>query len=145
MKDHESDTARDVRVSGTISSLAVSIRRATGSFLLTVFILAFAILLTGRLARAENLPMFRGNTAHTGVYDAAGVPSLWHVKWTFHAEGQLISSPAVSGDVVYVGSTAGFLYAVDRAIGHIEIIRAERTKLGLVCADLVYPGNVAVD
>jgi outer membrane protein assembly factor BamB len=61
--------------------------------------------------------MFRGNNAHTGVYEAAGVPSLSHMKWTFHANGQLISSPAVAEDAVYIGSTAGILYAVDRRTG----------------------------
>ncbi len=61
--------------------------------------------------------MFRGNPEHTGFYDAAGVAKFSGVKWTFHAEGQLISSPAVDGAVVYVGSTGGNLYAVDRETG----------------------------
>ena len=70
-----------------------------------------------RSARSESVAMFRGSLAHTGVYNAAGVPSFSQAKWTFHAKGQLISSPAVAGETIYVGSTAGILYAVDRATG----------------------------
>ena len=61
--------------------------------------------------------MFRGNSEHSGVYEAAGVPSFTGVKWTFHAKGELISSPAVDAGAIYVGSTGGFLYAIDRATG----------------------------
>jgi outer membrane protein assembly factor BamB len=114
MKDHESDIARAVRPPDVFAG---SYRRVSSSLLFAFFILEFAILLLTRSARSENLPMFRGNNAHTGVYEAAGVPALSHVKWTFHAKGQLISSPAVAEDAVYIGSTAGILYAVDRGTG----------------------------
>ena len=76
-----------------------------------------AALLLAVPARSQDASMFRGDLAHSGVYRAAGVPSFSHVKWTFHAKGQLISSPAVDGATIYVGSTGGFLYAVDRAAG----------------------------
>lgn len=61
--------------------------------------------------------MFRGNPNHTGVYDAIGVPKLTGVKWKFHTNGYVISSPAVANDTAYVGSTDGYLYAVDLATG----------------------------
>jgi len=61
--------------------------------------------------------MFRGNAQHSGVYEATGVAKLKGVKWTFHAQGELISSPAVDGTTLYVGSTGGLLYAVDRETG----------------------------
>lgn len=61
--------------------------------------------------------MFRGNLAHSGVYDAEGIAAFTKVKWTFRTSGQVISSPAVSGGTVYVGSTDGSLYAVDRETG----------------------------
>lgn len=61
--------------------------------------------------------MFRGSTEHSGVYDAPGAPNFTKTKWTFHAKGMLIASPAVDGATVYVGSTAGLFYAVDRASG----------------------------
>src|ERR1700757_3402329 len=61
---------------------------------------------------AVDAPTFRGDARHTGVYDAAGVPKLNGVKWTFHTEGRVIASPAIHGDTVYVGSTGGILYAI---------------------------------
>src|ERR1035438_4758976 len=76
-----------------------------------------AALLLALPAAGQDASMFRGDLAHTGVYGAAGVPSFSHVKWTFHVKGQLISSPAVDGETIYIGSTGGFLYAVDRAAG----------------------------
>ena len=61
--------------------------------------------------------MFRGNLAHTGVYNAAGVPKFSQIKWKFHTDGQVISSPAVANGMVFVGSTDGNLYAVDLESG----------------------------
>ena len=61
--------------------------------------------------------MFRGNPGHTGVYDAVGVPKLTGVKWKFHTNGYVISSPAVANGTAYVGSTDGNLYAVNLADG----------------------------
>ncbi len=61
--------------------------------------------------------MFRGNLAHTGVYNAVGVQKFSKIKWKFHTDGQVISSPAVAGGTVYVGSTDGSRYAVDLASG----------------------------
>lgn len=82
--------------------------------------LSFAILMLAALpgfCTDQATPMFRGNPEHSGVYPAVGVPQFNAVKWTFHALGQVISSPAVDGGTVYVGSTSGNLYAVDRATG----------------------------
>ena len=69
------------------------------------------------LTFATDSTTFRGDASHTGVYDAAGVPKLTGVKWTFKTAGQVIASPAVHGDKLYVGSTAGILYALDRSAG----------------------------
>jgi eukaryotic-like serine/threonine-protein kinase len=85
--------------------------RYAGIFGLAMFALAPVA------ALAADSASFRGNAQHTGVYDAAGVPKFGGVKWTFKTEGQVIASPAVHGDTVYVGSTGGTLYAIDRATG----------------------------
>lgn len=61
--------------------------------------------------------MFRGNLAHTGVYESAGPQQLKGVKWAFKTEGWVLSSPAVSGGVVYIGSDDKNLYALDAATG----------------------------
>jgi outer membrane protein assembly factor BamB len=61
--------------------------------------------------------MFRGNPQHTGVYAASGVPHFTKVKWKFHTGGQILSSPAVAGGTLYVGSSDHSLYALDLASG----------------------------
>ncbi len=73
--------------------------------------------------------MFRGNPQHTGVYDAVGVPKFHGVKWKFHTKGQIISSPAVTGNTVYVGSTDGHLYALDLATGTQKWAFATRARV----------------
>jgi len=64
--------------------------------------------------------MFRGNLAHTGVYDAPGVPKFNSIKWKFQTGGRVISSPAVVGRVAYFGSTDSNLYALDAASGSLK-------------------------
>ena len=68
-------------------------------------------------AFGQGSAMFRGNLAHTGVYNATGVPKFSQVKWKFHTDGQVISSPAVANGMAFVGSTDGNLYAVDLESG----------------------------
>lgn len=64
--------------------------------------------------------MFRGNLAHTGVYNAVGVPKFTTVKWKFQTGGRVISSPAVASSVAYVGSADGNLYAIDANSGSLK-------------------------
>jgi eukaryotic-like serine/threonine-protein kinase len=71
-------------------------------------------------AFSQATSVFRGNLAHTGVYDAAGVPRLTGLKWKFHTGGLIISSPAIAGGLVYVGSTDGNLYAVNLNSGMMK-------------------------
>ena len=66
---------------------------------------------------AQDAPMFRNDLAHSGIYSAAGVPSLKGVKWTFKTRGEIVSSAAIVGGVVYVGSNDGNLYALDQQTG----------------------------
>src|SRR3954462_12633255 len=67
-------------------------------------------------AMAQDTTMFRVDLAHSAQY-AQGLPKLNGLKWTFHTKGEVISSPAVVGGVVYVGSTDGNLYAIDEQNG----------------------------
>jgi len=55
-------------------------------------LLLFATLALCSPAFADDA-MFRGNPQHTGVYDAAGVPQFTKIKWQFHTQGQILSSP----------------------------------------------------
>jgi len=66
-------------------------------------------------ASAQN--MFRGNPAHTGVYDTDGPRQLKGVKWSFKTGSPVLSSPTVVGGVAYVGSDDMILHAVDVATG----------------------------
>ncbi len=73
---------------------------------------------TGGLQTEGAAPaMFRGNPAHTGAYETAGVRELGGVLWRFETMGPVRSSPTIAGGTVYVGSTDGSLYAVDAASG----------------------------
>ena len=64
--------------------------------------------------------MFRGDPQHTGVYAGPGVAKLSGVKWSFHTNGAVNSSPAIVGGAVYFGSTDHILYAVDAASGKLK-------------------------
>ena len=79
--------------------------------------LALSAIVISALSAAEKPAMFRGDPAHTGVYDSPGIAQPVKVKWQFHTEGQVVSSPAVTDETVYVGSTDHYLYAIDRASG----------------------------
>ena len=70
---------------------------------------------------AAQAAMFRGTPDHLGNY-AGPAPTLRTLAWKFKTGGRVISSPAVAGGTVYVGSSDGHIYAVDRATG------AERWK-----------------
>jgi eukaryotic-like serine/threonine-protein kinase len=75
------------------------------------------ISLHGIFVVAQDTRMFRNDATHSGIYDAPGVPKLKGIKWIFHTEGEVISSPAIVGGVVYVGSNDGNLYAIDQQTG----------------------------
>jgi len=94
-------------------------------------------------AVCENVPTFRGNPEHSGIYDAAGVPALNGVKWTFKTAGRLIASPTVEGSTVYIGSTAGVFYAVDRESGNAKwkfAVKARVSSTAAVANGTVYFG-----
>lgn len=63
--------------------------------------------------------MFRGDAAHTGIY-ASEPPSLTATAWTFRTGGKVLSSPAVAGGVVFVGSADHRLYALDAKTGELK-------------------------
>lgn len=74
------------------------------------------MLATMPVAAAAQTTMFRNGPDHSGVYDGPA-PTLQTLAWKFKTAGRVISSPLVVGDVVYVGSTDGSLYAVNRSDG----------------------------
>src|SRR3954466_6967971 len=60
--------------------------------------------------------MFRGGPSHHGVYHGGG-PTLLGLAWRAPTDGDVVSSPAVAGGVVYIGSGDGALYALDLYTG----------------------------
>jgi eukaryotic-like serine/threonine-protein kinase len=85
-----------------------------------VFSLVTILTVCSILASAQDTPMFRGDLVHSGIYTTPGVPKLNGVRWSFHTQGEVISSPAIVAGVVYVGSTDGNLYAIDKDSGSLR-------------------------
>lgn len=65
----------------------------------------------------SNMPMFRGNLQHNGVFHTRGGDKLIGPRWKFQAEGGVESSPVIVDDMVYFGSSGGYLYAVHAEMG----------------------------
>lgn len=83
-------------------------------------ILATAVFVSALPALAQNLPMFRGNLEHTGVYDADGVRQFTKIKWKFNAGARVLSSPAIANGTVYVGGLTHQLFAIDQETGALK-------------------------
>jgi outer membrane protein assembly factor BamB len=78
------------------------------------FLCLFLVVCSPALAQEAT---FRGNPQHTGVYPGPGISKFTKVRWQFQTKGQVLSSPAVAGDTIYIGSSDHKLYALDRTTG----------------------------
>jgi outer membrane protein assembly factor BamB len=70
-------------------------------------------------ASDDSTSIFRGNLEHTGVY-AGSAPSQLNLKWKFHTDGPVLSSPVVSNGILFIGSSDNNLYALDSATGALK-------------------------
>src|SRR4051812_28427630 len=70
-------------------------------------------------AQPTDVGMFRGGAAHLGEY-ALPSPTLGTLAWKFRTEGRVVSSPVVIGETVFVGSSDGNLYALNRGDGSLR-------------------------
>ncbi len=82
------------------------------------FVLA-AVWLAMLVACAEPAPdagtrMFRLDAQRSGAYPPPPEATSGMVAWSFMTGGAVRSSPVVAGDLLLVGSSDGFLYALDR-------------------------------
>src|SRR6202035_4210346 len=83
---------------------------------LLTFLLAAAAALA---QQKDDWPQFRGNYQLTGV-STSTVPKTLKLLWTFDAGEPVESSAAIADGVVYIGSGAGYLSAVDLATGKLR-------------------------
>src|ERR1700693_6004825 len=83
---------------------------------LLTFILAAA---AASAQQKDDWPQFRGNYQLTGISTSA-VPKTLKLLWTYDAGEPVESSAAIADGVVYVGSGAGYLSAVDLATGKLR-------------------------
>jgi outer membrane protein assembly factor BamB len=82
--------------------------------------LPFTAAAQSRAPAPADIAMFRGDAAHLGVYPVSGVPRLAGLAWRTPTGGTVRSSPAVTRDRVFIGSSDGHLYALDRATGAVR-------------------------
>ena len=81
---------------------------------ISVFIITL-LFLAAHFAFA-NWTSFRGNPQLTGVADSQ-LPDKLELLWTFQAGDMIESTAAIVDNVVYVGVSDGYLYAIDAATG----------------------------
>lgn len=67
----------------------------------------------------QPVAMFRADLRHSGEYEPAGT-ALRGLQWTLQTNGDVIASPTVADDLVFVASGDGSLYAVDLPTGALE-------------------------
>jgi eukaryotic-like serine/threonine-protein kinase len=83
----------------------------------TVALARLMLLPTESLAQSDPLSVFHGGPEHAGVYGPSTGTSLAGVQWRVATKGDVIGSPAVFRNTVYIGSGDGRLYALDLQTG----------------------------
>ena len=79
--------------------------------------IAVLLLIALASSNAMSQATFHADAARTGVYPSAGPTAQPTVKWAFKAAGPIVTTPAIAGGVVYIGSMSGHLYAIDQQTG----------------------------
>jgi outer membrane protein assembly factor BamB len=118
--------------------------RLDKKWLIFVVLMLVAQVLFAPLACAADWPMFGHDPAHTGVAGESVEPPL-ELLWKFGTGWHIDhSSPAISGDTLYIGSLDNCVYALDATTG------SEKWKFetgGIVhsspavCGNTVYTGS----
>ena len=105
-------------------------------------LLAFSWVLIARsvfAAETDSWPMFRGGPARTGV-KAGPAPERLRLAWTYKTGGPVVSSAAIVGGVVYVGSNDGHMYALSSKDGALRW--KFKTKDSVESSPTVHGGRV---
>lgn len=90
-----------------------SLRSSAGSFRLLALV-PLAVALSSPVSAQS---MFRGDAAHSGLYQATGPKTFKGVKWSLKTGGAVVSSPVLSGTTVFVGSDDGAVRAIELSSG----------------------------
>jgi eukaryotic-like serine/threonine-protein kinase len=85
----------------------------------SLFLLATSLLMCPS-SWSQDAAMFRGNLSHTGIYNSQEGPQLNRLKWKFHTNGSVLSSPAVANGTIYVGSSDHNFYAINLDSGTLK-------------------------
>jgi eukaryotic-like serine/threonine-protein kinase len=84
-----------------------------------IALIAIASMIGLAPCHAADWPAFRGNEARTGFYpDAVGVPS-GKALWKTSLGCEIVSSPSVAGNVLYIGGRDSCIYAIDCMSGRV--------------------------
>lgn len=91
-------------------------------------------------------PQFRGNPRLTGVIPGAALPATLKVAWTYEAGDAIESSAAIADGMVFVGTQAGELLALELATGRLKWKYKTRMGIGesspAVANGIVYVGDL---
>ncbi|MFD2516429.1 outer membrane protein assembly factor BamB family protein [Salinimicrobium flavum] len=68
----------------------------------------------------EGTSVFMKDSRHTAYYHSSSVKNKPEILWKVKTGAQVISSPVLVDDVVYIGSEDHFLYAIDAANGAVK-------------------------
>jgi outer membrane protein assembly factor BamB len=63
------------------------------------------------------VPMFRGDAARTGKHPGPGPAGDPRLRWRVDTHGEVYSSPAVVGGILYLGTKEGYLLALNEETG----------------------------
>lgn len=64
--------------------------------------------------------MFMNSKQHSGVYNSPSITKIPSTFWKVKTGGQVVSSPVVLNNMLYVGSEDGKLYAIDAISGEVK-------------------------
>ncbi|MEM4729172.1 MAG: PQQ-binding-like beta-propeller repeat protein [Thermoplasmata archaeon] len=90
---------------------------------------------------AEDWLQFQYDISRTGA-SPSSPPLVNTTIWAFQTEGPVRSSPVVVGDVVYIGSEDGCLYALNRSTG--ALLWKARTGGPILSSPAVASGNIYI-
>ena len=83
--------------------------------IVSVLLVVFLLFSCGNKDKSSQIEsaMFMNNTEHSGKFNSLSVKTQPHVLWKVKTGDQVISSPVISGDMLYIGSNDKKLYAIN--------------------------------